>query len=108
MGCSAPALRVGTLTLAVGTACGFSLHAVGVTKHRFSRSVRKPGRASRDDGSRWRGPEVTHGCHAERKNGSAASELRCRCAWLQHGRVLAPTEYKVVARLIRARKRAPL
>src|SRR5258708_2907888 len=85
MGCSAPALRVGTLTLAVGAACGFSLHAVGVTKHRFSRSERKPGRASRDDGSRWRGPEVTHGCHAERKNGSAASELRCRCAWLHHG-----------------------
>jgi hypothetical protein len=28
---------------------------------------------------------VTHGCHAERKNGSAASELRCRCAWLHHG-----------------------
>src|ERR1700688_5008126 len=22
---------------------------------------------------------------AERKNGSAASELRCRCAWLHHG-----------------------
>src|SRR5260370_34233886 len=85
MGCSAPALRVGTLTLAVGAACGFSLHAVGVTKHRFSRSERKPGRASRDDGSRWRGPEVTHGCHAERKNGSPASELRCRCAWLHHG-----------------------
>src|SRR5258708_10825509 len=85
MGCCAPALRVCTLTLAVGAACGFSLHAVGVTKHRFSRSERKPGRASRDDGSRWRGPEVTHGCHAERKNGSAASELRCRCAWLHHG-----------------------
>ena len=28
---------------------------------------------------------MTHGCHAERKNGSAASELRCRCAWLHHG-----------------------
>jgi len=27
MGCSAPALRVGTLTLTVGAACGFSLHA---------------------------------------------------------------------------------
>src|SRR6202035_2847425 len=46
-GCSAPALRVGTLALAVGAACGFSLHASGVTEHRFSRSVRKPGRASR-------------------------------------------------------------
>src|SRR5262245_52346178 len=41
-GCSAPALRVGTLALAVGAACGFSLHAFGVTEHRFSRSVRKP------------------------------------------------------------------
>jgi hypothetical protein len=46
-GCSAPALRVGTLALTVGAACGFSLHAIGVTEHRFSRSVRKPGRASR-------------------------------------------------------------
>src|SRR6185312_9296257 len=46
-GCSAPALRVGTLALAVGAACGFSLHAIGVTEHRFSRSIRKPGRASR-------------------------------------------------------------
>src|SRR6516164_8291392 len=36
-----------TLALAVGAACGFSLHAFGVTEHRFSRSVRKPGRASR-------------------------------------------------------------
>src|SRR5262249_7845534 len=31
-GCSAPVLRVGTLALAVGAACGFSLHAVGVTE----------------------------------------------------------------------------
>src|SRR5256885_7649397 len=46
-GCSAPALRFGTLALAVGAACGLSLHAVGVTKRRVSRSVRKPGRASR-------------------------------------------------------------
>jgi hypothetical protein len=28
---------------------------------------------------------VTHGFDAERKNGTAASELRCRCAWLHHG-----------------------
>jgi len=47
MGCSAPAPRFGTLALAVGAACGLSLHVVGVTKHRFSRSIRKPGRASR-------------------------------------------------------------
>src|SRR6201993_5136900 len=46
-GCSAPAPRFGTLALAVGAACGLSLHAVRVTKRRFSRSVRKPGRASR-------------------------------------------------------------
>src|SRR5207248_8658802 len=45
-GCSAPALRIGTLALAVGAACGFSLHAFGVTEHRFSRSVRKPGPSS--------------------------------------------------------------
>src|SRR5258707_15290246 len=38
-----------------------------------------------DDGSRWRGPGLCHGCYAEEKNGSAASELRCRCAWLHHG-----------------------
>jgi hypothetical protein len=50
---------------------------------------------------------VTHGCHAERKNGSAVSELCCRCAWLHHGRVLAPTEYKVVARLIASESRLP-
>ena len=28
---------------------------------------------------------MCHGCYAEEKNGSAASELRCRCAWLHHG-----------------------
>src|SRR4029077_17021954 len=37
--------------------------------------------------------EVTHGCHAERKNGSAASELRCRCAWLHHGS--GPRTYRI-------------
>src|SRR5262249_38542896 len=37
----------GTLALAVGAACSLSLHAVGVTERRFSRSIRKPGRASR-------------------------------------------------------------
>ena len=46
-GCSAPAPRFGTLALAVGAACGLSLHADSVTRHRFSRSIRKPGRASR-------------------------------------------------------------
>src|SRR6516162_1630461 len=43
-GGSAPAPRFGTLALAVGAACGLSLHVIGVTKHRFSRSIRKPGR----------------------------------------------------------------
>src|SRR5580704_17547460 len=38
--CSAPAPLFGTLALAVGAACGLSLHAGGVTKHRFSRSIR--------------------------------------------------------------------
>src|SRR5262245_40203168 len=46
-GCSAPVLRIGTLALAVGAACSLSLHAVGVTERRFSRSIQKPGRASR-------------------------------------------------------------
>ena len=46
-GCSAPAPRFGTLALTVGAACGLSLHVIGVTRHRFSRSIRKPGRASR-------------------------------------------------------------
>src|SRR5215472_17299957 len=32
---------------AVGAACGLSLHVIGVTRHRFSRSIRKPGRAAR-------------------------------------------------------------
>ena len=50
---------------------------------------------------------MCHGCYAEEKNGSAASELRCRCAWLHHGRVLAPTEYKVVARLIASESGLP-
>src|SRR6516164_5950468 len=35
-GCSAPAPRFGTLALAVGAACGLSLHVIGVTRHRFS------------------------------------------------------------------------
>jgi hypothetical protein len=38
-----------------------------------------------DDGSRWRGPARPHGSDADRKNGSAASELCCRCASLHHG-----------------------
>src|SRR6516164_7161063 len=42
-GCSAPAPRFGTLALAVGAACGLSLHVVGVTRHRFSRSLQEPG-----------------------------------------------------------------
>src|SRR5262249_61731914 len=45
-GCSAPVPRFGTLALAVGAACGLSLHVVGVTRHRVSRSIRKPGPAS--------------------------------------------------------------
>ena len=53
-----------------------------------------------DDDSRWRDPELTHGCHADRKNGPATSELRDRCAWLHHGSGPEPTGYKVAARLI--------
>ena len=33
-----------------------------------------------DDGSRWRIPDKSLGFHADWKNGSVASELRCRCA----------------------------
>jgi len=44
MGCSAPALRFGTLALAVGTACGFFL---GIGEQVFSRSVQEPDWASR-------------------------------------------------------------
>src|ERR1035437_6045620 len=46
-GHSVPVIGVGTLALAVVAACGFSLHATGLTERRFSRSIRKPGRASR-------------------------------------------------------------
>src|SRR6202030_594894 len=34
---------------------------------------------------RWREEAEKAGGCAEEKNGSAASELRCRCAWLHHG-----------------------
>src|SRR5205085_3197049 len=62
-----------------------------------------------DDSSRWRGPVRPHGFDAEVKNGSAASELRCRCASLHHGSGRkTPTEYKHVARSARQPKRAPL
>jgi hypothetical protein len=44
MGCSAPALRFGTLALAVGAACGFFL---GIGEQDFSRSVQEPNCASR-------------------------------------------------------------
>ncbi len=46
--------------------------------------------------------------HAVTENGSAASELRTDAHDCIMVRVLGPTEYKVVARLIRARKRARL
>jgi hypothetical protein len=46
--------------------------------------------------------------HAVTENGSAASELRTDAHDCIMVRVLGPTGYKVVARLIRARKRAPL
>src|SRR5215471_7202548 len=44
MGCSAPALRFGTLALSVGAACGFFL---GIGEQAFSRSVQEPNWASR-------------------------------------------------------------
>ena len=45
--------------------------------------------------------------HAATENGSAASELRTDAHDCIMVRVLGPTEYKVVARWIRARTRAP-
>src|SRR6266478_6037628 len=68
-GCSAPALRIGTLALAVGAACGFSLHAFGVTEHRFSRSVRKPGRASRRLHAGCRSDSLRHPPSSSRSKG---------------------------------------
>src|SRR6478672_6824041 len=38
-----------------------------------------------DDDPRWRSPEAGLGVDTGFENGSAASELRCRCAWLHHG-----------------------
>src|SRR5262249_27633667 len=69
MGCSAPALCFGTLALAVGAACSFSLHAVGVTEHRFSRSVRKPGRASRRLHAGCRSGSLRHPPNLSRRKG---------------------------------------
>src|SRR2546423_13087212 len=68
-GCSAPALRIGPLALAVGAACGFSLHAFGVTEHRFSRSVRKPGRASRRLHAGCRSDSLRHPPSSSRRKG---------------------------------------
>src|SRR6202035_3688139 len=68
-GCSAPAFRVGTLALAVGAACGLSLHAVGVTKRRFSRSIRKPGRASRRLHAGCRSGNLRHPPSLSRRKG---------------------------------------
>src|SRR5262249_46898673 len=69
MGCSAPALCFGTLALAVGAACGFSLHAGGVPEHRFSRSVRKPCRASRRLHAGCRSGSLRHPPNLSRRKG---------------------------------------
>ena len=52
-----------------------------------------------DDDPRWWSPEASHGFETGFENGSAAEELRRRCALLHHGQGrYGPTEYKVVAR----------
>ena len=61
-----------------------------------------------DDGSRWRCPGENHGFDAVVKNGSAASELCCRCASLHHGLGLWPAAYKDVARSLVHPAAAPL
>ena len=68
-GCSAPVLRIGTLALAVGSACGLSLHAIGVTEPRFSRSIRKPGRASRRLHAGCRSGRIRHPPSSSRRKG---------------------------------------
>ena len=74
---------------------------------RFELSARL--RRVADDGSRWRGPARPHGSDADRKNGSAASELRCRCASLHHGSGQQETLRIQACGAIRApSKRAPL
>src|SRR5271156_6020741 len=40
-----------------------------------------------DDDPRWRSPEASHGFETGFENGSAAEELRRRCACLHHGQV---------------------
>src|SRR5215468_2985722 len=61
-----------------------------------------------DDGSRWRCPGENHGFDAVVQNGSAASELCCRCASLHHGLGLWPAAYKDVARSLVHPAAAPL
>src|SRR5262249_7576983 len=51
---------------------------------------------------RWRSPEASHGVDTGFENGSAAEELRRRCAWMHHGQVVMTTGYKVAARVPRA------
>jgi len=67
--CSVPVLRIGTLALAVGAACGLSLHAIGVTEPRFSRSIRKPGRASRRLHAGCRSGRIRHPPSSSRRKG---------------------------------------
>ena len=68
-GCSAPTLCFGTLALAVGAACGLSLHTVAVTERRFSRSIRKPGRASRHLHAGCRSGSIRHPPSRSRRKG---------------------------------------
>jgi hypothetical protein len=61
--------RFRRLGLAVGAACGLSLHAIGVTEPRFSRSIRKPGRASRRLHAGCRSGCIRHPPSSSRRKG---------------------------------------
>src|ERR687885_609602 len=83
---------------------------------RRRRSGRRRGTASAlaavsraaDDGPRWRSPGENYGFDAACETGSAAPELRRRCAWLHHGSgPPGPTEYKFVARSVACEAGSP-
>ena len=60
-----------------------------------------------DDDPRWRSPEASHGFETGFENGSAAEELRRRCAWLHHGQVTTDLPNTRLWRDDRARWQAP-
>jgi hypothetical protein len=61
-----------------------------------------------DNGSRWRGPDVVPWLSPQGRMGPPLRSFAADAHDCIMVGVLGPTEYKVVARLIRAWKRAPL